>query len=98
VARKKAVGVRSRPSRADAVARFIRGDIVDRHLNDLMQHSSGLQLLARKKPWDPKPSVGACTPKNICTASILCLLTIGPGRVGCGKTEILNPNCPIVKL
>jgi len=80
-------------SPADAYE-FLRGEIASRHSDELVQQGLGLQLLLRRQ-FDPKPSTGGCTPKNICTASILCLITEGPDRSGCEKTGIFRPDCPI---
>ncbi len=74
---------------------FLQGEIANRHLDDLLQQGLGLQLLVRRD-YNPKPSVGACSPKGICTASILCLITEGPGRTGCEPTGVFRPDCPIV--
>jgi hypothetical protein len=73
---------------------FLRGEIASRHTHELVQQGLGLQLLVRQN-YEPHPSTGACTGKGICTASILCLITEGPGRTGCGKTEIFRPDCGI---
>jgi hypothetical protein len=73
---------------------FLRGEIARRHADDLVQQGLGLQLLVRRQ-YDPHPSTGACTPNKICTASILCLITEDGGRVGCGKTGIFRPDCPL---
>jgi hypothetical protein len=76
---------------------FLRGEIASRHTDELLQQGLGLQLLVRRD-YNPHPSTGACTAKQICTASILCLITEGPGRVGCGTTEIFRTDCPITLL
>jgi hypothetical protein len=73
---------------------FLRGEIVGRYHDELLQQGLGLQMTVRRQ-YDPHPSTGACTAKNICTASILCLITEGSGRVGCGKTGVFRPDCPI---
>lgn len=94
-AKRKRAGIAA-PASADEVMTMLKGDILGRHMDDLAERAFGLQLMARRQ-YDPKPSIGACTPKTICTAGILCLITEGKGRVGCGKTGIFRPDCPVVK-
>jgi len=93
MAKKKSSLAKSPPN---DVVEFLRGDIASRHVDELAQQAFGVQLLVRRA-YDPKPSVGACTPKMICTAGILCLITEGKGRVGCGATGIFRPDCPVIK-
>jgi hypothetical protein len=73
---------------------FLRGEIVSRHTDELTQQAFGLQLMVRRQ-YEPHPSTGACTAKKICTASILCLITEGPGRFGCENTGIFRKDCPV---
>jgi hypothetical protein len=73
---------------------FLHGEIASRHSDELVQQGLGLQLLVRRQ-YEPHPSTGACSAKKICTASLLCLITEGPGRFGCGNTGIFRPNCPV---
>lgn len=74
---------------------FLRGTLASRHVDPLFHQGLGLQMLVRQD-YEPHPSTGACTAKGICTASILCLITEGPGRTGCGPTEVFRPDCPIL--
>ncbi|HEV1285336.1 MAG TPA: hypothetical protein VNU44_08500 [Bryobacteraceae bacterium] len=76
---------------------FLRGEIASRHTDELLQQGLGLQLLVRRD-YEPHPSTGTCTAKQICTASILCLITEGPGRTGCEPTGIFRTDCPITLL
>jgi hypothetical protein len=71
---------------------FLRGEIVGRYQDELVQQGLGLQMMVRRQ-YDPHPSTGGCSAKKICTASILCLITEGPGRVGCENTGIFRPDC-----
>lgn len=75
---------------------FLRGEFASRHQDELLNQGLGLQLLVRRQ-YEPHPSTGGCSAKNICTASILCLITEGGGRSGCGPTGVFRPNCPIIK-
>ena len=73
---------------------FLRGEFASRHQDELLHQALGLQLLVRRQ-YDPHPSTGGCTAKQICTASILCLITEGGGRSGCGPTGIFRPDCKL---
>jgi hypothetical protein len=73
---------------------FLLGEIAGRHQDELLSQALGLQLLIRRK-YDPHPSTGGCSPNHICTASILCIITEGPGRSGCGKTGVFRTDCAI---
>jgi hypothetical protein len=73
---------------------FLRGEFDSRHQEELLHQALGFQLLVRRK-YDPHPSTGGCTANHICTASILCLITEGGGRSGCGPTGVFRPDCPI---
>lgn len=74
---------------------FLRGKLASRHVDELFHQGLGLQMLVRQN-YDPHPSTGDCTDKGICTASILCLITEGPGRTGCDPTGIFRSDCAIL--
>jgi hypothetical protein len=76
------------------LATFLQGEIVDQNLDRMAHHAHALQLMVRSGKAKPNPSVGACTPKGICTVTILCLITKSP-RITCGASEVFNPDCPI---
>jgi len=82
------------PSRPEE---FLRGTLASRYVDELFHQGLGLQMLVRQN-YDPHPSTGTCSGKNICTASILCLITEGKGRTGCEPTGIFRPDCPIIKI
>jgi hypothetical protein len=92
MAKKKASPAKSQP---DDAVEFLRGDLASRHLDELMQQSIAIQLTVRRA-YDPKPSEGGCTPKRICTAGILCLITEGKGRIGCEPTGVFRPDCKLL--
>lgn len=83
---------------AASAANYLKGIIVDRNIDEALVQSLNFAIAAKKPPWNPKPSAGACTPKKICTATILCMITQGGDRITCGKTEIFRPGCPIIKI
>ena len=95
---KKRKRAQRRPASPEAaVTRFLRGRIANRKVGDLLFHGFGLQMVLRQQQ-EPQPSATSfCTQSNICTVSIPCMLTKGGDRIGCGKTEVLNPKCPIIK-
>lgn len=95
MAKKK--GRKTRRSAASA-ASFLRGAIVDRNIDEALAQSLLFAIAAKKPPWNPKPSAGACTPKKICTATILCMITAGGDRITCGKTQIFRPECKVVAI
>jgi hypothetical protein len=88
---------KSRRSAASA-ASYLKGVIVDRNIDDALVHSLQFAIAAKKPPWNPKPSAGACTPKKICTATLLCMITVGGDRITCGKTQIFRPECKVVAI
>ena len=74
---------------------FLHGDFTSRYVDNLFHQGLGLQMLVRQN-YDPHPSTGTCSAKRICTASILCLITEGKGRTGCGPTGIFRTDCAIL--
>jgi len=74
---------------------FLRGKIAEGHLDEVAKSGLAFHAAVRAK-YDPHPSTGACTDKGICTAGILCLITEGKGRVGCGPTGVFRTDCPVI--
>jgi hypothetical protein len=81
---------------AASAASYLMGGIVDRNIDEALVHSLNFAVAAKKAPWNPKPSARVvCSSKGICTATILCMITVGGDRITCGKTQIFRPECKI---